>query len=77
MNRMLAIFHAILPGTMPQSSVILAQIATLTAVRLIYRAGSGSDILDPTSRYRVNCTWEHVSTLGRSVGLEMRDYLAV
>jgi origin recognition complex subunit 5 len=76
-NRALAIFHAVLPGPVPQNSLILAQIATLASLRLLHRAGSSSDALDPSSRYRINCTWDFVSTLGRSVGLEMRDYLAI
>ena len=74
---MLAIFHAIIPGASPQTSLILAQIATLSSLRLLHKAGSGSDALATTSRYRVRCSWDYVSTLGRSVGLEMRDYLAV
>jgi origin recognition complex subunit 5 len=73
---MLAIFQALLPGSIPHSSLVQAQVATLASLRLLHRAGAGTDTLDPTARYRVNCTWDYVSTLGRSVGLEMRDYLA-
>jgi origin recognition complex subunit 5 len=69
--------QAVLPHSLPQSGHVYAQIATLSSLRLLLRTGgSATDPLDASSRYRVNCSWEYVSSLGRSVGLEMRDYLA-
>jgi origin recognition complex subunit 5 len=76
LDRLLAIFHAILPKALASNRQILAQIATLTSLRLLSRPGSSNlDTLDPGSRFKVNCSWEYVASLGRSVGLEVRDYL--
>ena len=77
LDRLLAILHSILPHSIVQTGHIASQIATLTSLRLLTKTGGASaDLLDPTARFRVNCTWEYVSSLGRSVGFEMRDYLA-
>jgi len=62
---------------MPQNSDVFTQIATLSSLRLLLRAGTtGTDALDPGCKWRINCGWEYVATLGRSVGLEMRDWVA-
>jgi origin recognition complex subunit 5 len=77
LDRLLAILHSLLPRTLSSNAQILAQIATLTSLRLLIRPGSANiDTLDPASRFKVNCSWEYVASLGRSVGLEVRDYLA-
>jgi origin recognition complex subunit 5 len=77
LDRLLAIVHSLVPQPMQQTNLIYAQIATLTSLRLLQRTGStNADPLDPGSKLRVNCSWEFVASLGRSVGLEMRDYLA-
>src|ERR1700742_4471602 len=76
LDRLLAILHALLPKTLATNAQILAQIATLTSLRLLSRPGNSNlDALDPGSRFKVNCSWEYVASLGRSVGLEVRDYL--
>jgi origin recognition complex subunit 5 len=76
-DRMLAILHAIVPYKLPQSADLLAQIATLASLRLLVRAGAASaGAIDAGSRWRVNCGWEFVAGLARSVGFEIRDYLA-
>jgi origin recognition complex subunit 5 len=76
LDRLLAIVHSLVPQPMQQTNLIYAQIATLTSLRLLQRTGSANaDPLDPGSKLRVNCSWEFVARLGRSVGLEMRDYL--
>jgi origin recognition complex subunit 5 len=77
LDRLLAILHAILPHSLPQNADILTQLATLSSLRLLQRAGTaGTDVLDPSCKWRVNCGWDYVVGLGRSIGLEMRDYLA-
>ncbi|KAF2671896.1 origin recognition complex subunit Orc5 [Microthyrium microscopicum] len=77
LDRMLAILQSILIHPVAQTGQISAQIATLTSLRLLLRTGAGTaDLLDPATRFRVNCSWEYVSSLGRSVGIELRDYLA-
>jgi len=77
LDRLLAILHALLPHPMPQNVDIFTQIATLSSLRLLLRAGTaGIDTLDPRCKWRINCGWEYIAILGRSVGLEMRDWVA-
>jgi origin recognition complex subunit 5 len=77
LDRLLAIVHSLLPRKLPQNAQILAQIATLMSLRLLVKQGAtNSDTLDPSIRFKVNCSWEYVASIGRSVGLEVRDYLA-
>lgn len=77
LDRMLAILHAIIPHDFPQSADLMTQIATLASLRLLVRAGGvGADIIDASSKWKINCGWEFVATLGRGIGFEIRDYLA-
>jgi origin recognition complex subunit 5 len=77
LDRLLAILRAILPHSMPQNGDILTQISTLASLRLLSRASAaGVDVLDASCRWRVNCGWDYVAALGRSIGLEVRDYLS-
>lgn len=77
LDRLLAILRAILPHSMPQNGDILTQISTLASLRLLSRASAaGVDVLDASCRWRANCGWDYVAALGRSIGLEMRDYLS-
>jgi len=77
LDRLLAILRALLPHPMTQNADIFTQIATLSSLRLLLKASTtGTDALDPGCKWRVNCGWEYVVTLGRSVGLEMRDWIA-
>ncbi|OAL01814.1 hypothetical protein IQ06DRAFT_128625 [Phaeosphaeriaceae sp. SRC1lsM3a] len=76
LDRLLAIFRALLDGGVPQVADLYTQIATLTSLRLLVRAGAGSnDVLEPGGRWRVNFGWEYARALGRSVNLEVGEYL--
>ncbi|KAH8723563.1 origin recognition complex subunit Orc5 [Phaeosphaeriaceae sp. PMI808] len=76
LDRLLAIFRALLDGGVPQVADIYTQIATLTSLRLLVRAGAGSaDVLEAGGRWRVNFGWEYARALGRAVGLEVGEYL--
>jgi origin recognition complex subunit 5 len=75
-DRLLAIFRALLDGGVPQVADLYTQIATLTSLRLLVRAGAGSnDALEVGGRWRVNFGWEYARALGRKVGLEVGEYL--
>lgn len=77
LDRLLAIFHAILPHSVTPTADIYTQIATLSSIRLLVRAGAaGADVLDPGCKWRVNFGWDYVASLGRSVGFEIAEYLA-
>jgi origin recognition complex subunit 5 len=77
LDRLLAIFRSLLEGSVPQLADIYTQIATLTSMRLLVRVGgaAGSDPLDAGARWRVNFGWEWVRGLGRTVGIEVGEYL--
>jgi origin recognition complex subunit 5 len=76
LDRLLAIFRALIDGSVPQVADLYTQIATLTSLRLLVRAGAGSnDVLEAGGRWRVNFGWEYARALGRSVNLEVGEYL--
>jgi origin recognition complex subunit 5 len=76
LDRLLAIFRALLDGDVPQVADLYTQIATLTSLRLLVRSGAGSsDALEAGGRWRVNFGWEYARALGRSVNLEVGEYL--
>lgn len=76
LDRLLAIFRALVDGSVPQVADLYTQIATLTSMRLLVRAGAGSnDVLEAGGRWRVNFGWEYARALGRSVNLEVGEYL--
>lgn len=83
LERMLAIFEAVRAEWAPDgSSVGLAgldgdvgmAIATLASLRLLVRVGSG-DVTDRAGKWRINVGWEVVRGLGRSLGVEVEEWL--
>ncbi|PSR83126.1 origin recognition complex subunit 5 C-terminus-domain-containing protein [Coniella lustricola] len=51
-------------------------LATLSSLRLLVRVGGGGgDPLDRGGKWRVNVGWEVVRGLGRSMGIEVEDWL--
>ncbi|KAF2640652.1 hypothetical protein P280DRAFT_480166 [Massarina eburnea CBS 473.64] len=77
LDRLLAIFRALLDGGVPQVADLYTQIATLTSMRLLIRAGGAgsADVLDPGTKWRVNFSWEYARSLGRTVNIEVGEYL--
>ncbi len=49
-------------------------IATLCSLRLLLRVGN-ADILDGGARYRVAVGWEVIRNIGRSVGVEVEEWI--
>ncbi|KAB8339009.1 hypothetical protein FH972_021948 [Carpinus fangiana] len=78
-ERLLAIFHAILPHRIASTADLSTQIATLAALRLLVRSGIGgsssADMLDASVKWRVNVGWDYVVALARGVGFEITDYV--
>jgi origin recognition complex subunit 5 len=75
LDRLFAIFRALLQGDVPQTADLGTQIATLTSMRLLVKAGAGSaDVLEG-GRWRVGFGWEVARALGRRVGVEVGEYL--
>jgi origin recognition complex subunit 5 len=77
LDRLLAIFRSLIDGGVPQVADLLTQVSTLTSMRLLVRVGGAgsSDVLEPGARWRVNFGWEYVRSLGRTVGVEVGEYL--
>lgn len=50
-------------------------IATLASLRLLVRVGGGGDPMDRGGKWRVNVGWEVVRGLGRSIGVEVEEWL--
>lgn len=76
LDRLLAILHAILPETLLQVADIHTQIATLSSLRLLHKAGVSGDALDPGCKWRVSFGWEYAQAVGRSIGFEIGDWVA-
>ncbi|KAI9815708.1 MAG: hypothetical protein M1827_002104 [Pycnora praestabilis] len=76
MERMLAIFHAILPHTIIPTADIQTQIATLASLRLLVRTSTAADVLEAQTKWRVNVGGEYIHQLARSVCFEIENHLA-
>ncbi|EHA50486.1 hypothetical protein MGG_03184 [Pyricularia oryzae 70-15] len=50
-------------------------VATLSSLRLLVRVGGGGDPTDRSGRWRVNVGWDVIRPLGRSMGVEVEDWL--
>ncbi|KAI9894801.1 MAG: hypothetical protein M1814_000020 [Vezdaea aestivalis] len=78
LERMFAIFHAIVPDRVERTIDIATQVATLASLRLVVRAtaGAGKDVLDRAGKWRVNVGWEFIRGLARTVGFEVEERVA-
>lgn len=76
LERMLAIFHAILPHQLVPTADIMAQIATLASLRLLVRTSGTADPLEAQTKWRINVGWEYVQQLARTVRFDVESYLA-
>ena len=75
-DRLLAILHSIVPHSIPLSADIYSQLSTLSAIRLLIRTvGIGADMLDSSVKWRANFSWDYVRKLGRSIDLDINDYV--
>ncbi|RCI12274.1 hypothetical protein L249_0008 [Ophiocordyceps polyrhachis-furcata BCC 54312] len=83
LERMLAIFEAVRVEWSPDGCSVGPAgldgdvgmaLATLTSLRLLVRVGSG-DVTDRAGKWRINASWEAVRGIGRSIGVELEDWL--
>lgn len=79
-DRLLAILHAILPDDVRTTIDMYKQIATLSNLRLLVRAGGigSNDPLEAGGKWRVGplVSWEHVQSLARNLDFNLIDYVA-
>ena len=76
LERLFAIFHAILPHTYSSGGAdIICQLATLVGLRLIVKSGGAGDILEWNTKWRVNVGWEFVRDVARGVAFDVESYI--
>lgn len=80
LDRLLAILHAVVPDDFRTNMDMYKQIATLSNLRLLARAGGigSGDPLEPGGKWRVGpmITWEHIQSLARNLDFAITDYVA-
>ncbi|KAJ6440822.1 acid protease [Purpureocillium lavendulum] len=85
LERMLAIFEAVRGEWLPEGSSVGTAaavvdgdvgmaIATLASLRLLVRVGAG-DTMDRAGKWRVNVGWDAIRGIGRSIGVEVEEWL--
>ncbi|KAL2755115.1 hypothetical protein ACRALDRAFT_1071683 [Sodiomyces alcalophilus JCM 7366] len=86
LERMMAIFAAVRTewiadgsglgiGAAGLDGDVGAAIATLASLRLLVRVGATADVMDRAGKWRVNVSWEVIRGVGRSIGVEVEDWL--
>lgn len=86
LERMMAIFAAVRTEWIAGGSALAigaagldgdvgAAIATLASLRLLVRVGTAADVMDRAGKWRVNVSWEVIRGVGRSIGVEVEDWL--
>lgn len=83
LERVMAIFEAVRGEWSPEGSTVGAAgldgdvgmaIATLASLRLLVRVGAG-DMMDRSGKWRINVGWEAIRGIGRSIGVEVEEWL--
>lgn len=83
LERMLAIFEAARLEWVEDTKIghngldgdVGMALATLASLRLLTRVGVGGDVMDRAGKWRINVGWEVVRVLGRSMGVEVEEWL--
>ena len=84
LERMLAIFAVVrgewtedirLGGQGALDADVGMAMATLASLRLLNRVGVGGDVMDRGGKWRISVGWEVVRGVGRSIGVEVEDWL--
>ena len=76
LERMLAIFHAIVPHPISSGTGdIMTQIAALGSSRLMVKASANANVLDAGTKWRVNVGWDYVQGVARLLRFDVESYL--
>jgi origin recognition complex subunit 5 len=62
-------------GMKSGSADVLGALATLASLRLVVKTSKVADVLDASTKFRVNVGWEVIRGVGRAVGVEVEDYV--
>ncbi len=76
LERLFAIFHAILPQPYPGGGAdLMGQFATLVSLTLVVKAGPGTwDMLEGGGKWRCNVGWEIVRRMAGPLGADVESY---
>ncbi|KAK5988690.1 Origin recognition complex subunit 5-like protein [Cladobotryum mycophilum] len=83
LERMMAIFEAVRTEWVGANSSVGASgldgdvgmaMATLSSLRLLVRVGTG-DVMDRGGKWRINVGWEAIRGIGRSIGVDIEEWL--
>ncbi|UNI16201.1 hypothetical protein JDV02_002661 [Purpureocillium takamizusanense] len=82
LERMLAIFEAVRGEWIPEGGSVGSvvdgdvgmAISTLASLRLLVRVGAG-DTMDRAGKWRINVGWDAIRGIGRSIGVEVEEWL--
>ncbi|KAJ4324757.1 hypothetical protein N0V84_003739 [Fusarium piperis] len=83
LERMMAIFTAVRTEWADGTAVGVAgldcdvgmAISTLASLRLLTRVGGAGDVMDRGGKWRINVAWEVIRGIGRSIGVEVEEWL--
>ncbi|KAM5382811.1 hypothetical protein ACJZ2D_002202 [Fusarium nematophilum] len=83
LERMMAIFAAVRSEWADGAAVGAAgldgdvgmAVATLASLRLLTRVGGAGDVMDRGGKWRINVAWEVIRGIGRSIGVEVEEWL--
>lgn len=83
LERMLAIFAAVRGewtddmqiGRAGVDGDVGVSLATLVSLRLLNRVGTGGDVMDRGGKWRINVGWEVIRGIGRTMGVEVEEWL--
>ncbi|KAI5457261.1 origin recognition complex subunit Orc5 [Mariannaea sp. PMI_226] len=83
LERMMAIFAAVrtewaegsLVGASGLDCDVGMAVATLASLRLLTRVGGAGDVMDRGGKWRINVGWEVIRGIGRSIGVEVEEWL--
>lgn len=76
LERLFAIFHAILPHTFAGGGAdTMCQLASLASLRLVVKSSGAGDTLEGGSKWRVNVGWDFVRGVARRVKFDAESYL--
>lgn len=74
-DRLMAIFYAILDEKVPLTCNLMAQIPSLVHLKLLNFVSGESNIMEGSARLQCIVSHEFILQIGRNVGFNVREYL--
>ncbi|KAK9466635.1 origin recognition complex subunit 5 C-terminus-domain-containing protein [Lipomyces arxii] len=74
-ERMLAVLQSIVPSKLESNVDLLTQFATLATLKLVAKSSPAADMLDSSTRWRVNVTWDIIDDISTDIKFPIKNYL--